>query len=113
MKIQNILDLSSPRPFGRLSTNIIFRSSHRRCYLRKDVLKNVAKFTEQAGGLELYQKRDAGTGVFLCFAKFLKARFKDNLWWLLLIIHPPKICSGEAVLHVLEITKKLKRMPEM
>ena len=58
-------------------------------------------------------KKDAGIGVFLCFAKFLKALFKDNLWWLLLIIHPPKICSGEAVLHVLEITKKLKRMPEM
>ena len=53
------------------------RSSHQRCSIKKGVLKNFAKFTGKhlwqrlffkkvAGwGLQLYQKRDSGTDVFL------------------------------------------------
>ena len=49
-----------------------FRSSHRRCSIKKCVLKNLSKFTGKhlCQGLffdkiENYQKRDSGTGVFL------------------------------------------------
>ena len=53
------------------------RSSHRRCSVRKGVLRNFAKFTGKhlcqsfffnkvaGSGLQLYQKRDSGTGTFL------------------------------------------------
>ena len=33
--------------------------------MKKGVLKNFAKFAEKDSGLQLYQKRDSGTGVFL------------------------------------------------
>ena len=53
-----------------------FRSSTRRCSVRKGFLRNFAKFTGKhlfrsllfkkfALGLQLYEKRDSGTGVFL------------------------------------------------
>ena len=52
------------------------RSSHQRCSMRNGVLRNFTKFTGKhlyqshffnkvAGGLQLYQKRYSGTGVFL------------------------------------------------
>ena len=55
-----------------------FRSSHRNCSIKKDILRNVAKFTgkhlrqslffNKAAGLrsmQIYQKRDSGTSVFM------------------------------------------------
>ena len=60
-----------------MHTNI--RSSHPKTFCEKGVLKNFAKFTEkhlcqslfliklQGSGLQLYWKRDSGTGVFLWF----------------------------------------------
>ena len=44
-----------------------FRSSQRRCSVRKGVLRNFGKFTEKdlCRGLQLYLKRDHGKGVFL------------------------------------------------
>ena len=54
-----------------------FRSSHRRCSVKKGVVRNFAKFTWKKPvpdlffnkvavlGLQLYWKRDSGTGVFL------------------------------------------------
>ena len=54
------------------------RSSHQRCSVKRGVLKDFANFTEtpalesnvnneetQFSGLQLYLKRDPGTGVFL------------------------------------------------
>ena len=69
----------------------LLRSSHWRCSVRKDVFRNFAKFkgkhlcqslffNEVADwGLQLYSKRDSGTGVFLwIFAKFLRTPFLNN-----------------------------------
>ena len=64
-------------PKRRLVESMTFRSSHRRCSVRKDFLRNLAKFTrkhpcqslffnEVVGlSLQLYWKRDSGTYVFL------------------------------------------------
>ena len=53
------------------------RSNHRRCSVKKGFLRNFVKFTGktcarvsfllklQASDLQLYLKRDSGTGVFL------------------------------------------------
>ena len=52
------LKLKFPRIYSPFHI-IIYRSSHRRCSIRKGVLKNSAKFT----GKRL--SRDSGIGVFL------------------------------------------------
>ena len=71
-----------------------FRSSHQRCSMKKGVLRNSSKFTGkhlrqslyfnkvEASGLQLYWKRDSGTGVFpVNFAKFLRTPlFAEHLW---------------------------------
>ena len=59
-------------------------SSHQRCSVKKGVLENFAKFTGKhqcqslffnkvagASGLQLYEKRDSGTGVFLLIRNLL------------------------------------------
>ena len=62
-------------------------SSHQRCSIKKVALKNFAKFPGkhlwhslfliklQAWGLELYQERDSGLGVFLWFLPNFKNIF--------------------------------------
>ena len=72
--------LTSKLPPAFLSKEIfsLSRSSHRRCSVRKGVLRNFAKFTRKhlcqslfsnkIAGLRpatLFKKRDSGTGVFL------------------------------------------------
>ena len=51
------------------ANHILQKSSHRRCSVRKDVLRNFAKFTGKhlCQGLKpaTLLKRDSGTGVFL------------------------------------------------
>ena len=62
----------------RLKLALVFsKSSHRRCSVRKGVLRNLAKFTGKqlchslffnkgtGWGLQLYEKRDSATGVSL------------------------------------------------
>ena len=69
----------------------INRSSHQRCSIKRGVLKNFAAFTGtpvpllfliklqalrlQAVRLQLYLKRDSGTGVFLWIFKIFKNTF--------------------------------------
>ena len=69
----------SPSKFPPISGN--YRSSHRRCSVRKGVLRNFAKFTGKNLCLRLFfnkitglraatlLKRDSGTGVFLCILR--------------------------------------------
>ena len=64
-----------------------YRSSNRRCSVRKGVLRNFAKFTEKhlcqvlffdkvAGlGMQLYPKEHSGTGVFLWILRNFKNTF--------------------------------------
>ena len=77
----------------------LHRSSHRRCLLKKAFWKISQNSQEntcssvsfliklRAWGLQLYWKRDSGTGVFpVNFAKFLRTRILKNICeWLLLI----------------------------
>ena len=69
------------------------RSSHQRCSIRKGVLKNFTKFTGKhlcqslfliklkALGLQLYLKRDSGTGVSCEFCEISKNTFStEHLW---------------------------------
>ena len=76
----------------------ICRSSHRRWSVRKGVLRNFAKFTGKhlcqsfffnkiaGSGLQLYQKRDSGTGSFLPVLRnfyehlFKKTPLGDCFW---------------------------------
>ena len=76
----------------------IFRSSHQRCSVRKGVLRNFAKFTGKrlcqsvffnkvAGWiLQLYLKRDSGTGVFLWICKISKAWFPTGRVFVVLVL---------------------------
>ena len=75
----------------------IFRSSHQRCFMKKGVLKNFAKFTEKhlyqsllfnkAANLRpatLVKKRLWHRCFLIDFAKFLRISFFiEQLWWLL------------------------------
>ena len=54
-------------PKNLSSLNTKFRSSHRRCSVKKGVL-----------GLQLYLKRDSDTGVFLWIAKLVRTPFLQN-----------------------------------
>ena len=76
------------------SMNRAFRNSRRRCSVRKTVLRNFAKFTGkhlcqrvsflmklQASGLQLYEKRNSGKGVFLLILRISKNTFfTEQLW---------------------------------
>ena len=76
-----------------------YRSSHRRCSVRKDVLRDLAKFTGntcasfliklQAWGLQLYLKRDTGTGIFLWVFQIFEEHLFERPFasgWLLLFL---------------------------
>ena len=59
-------------------TFLTFKRSHHSGFIRKDVLRNFVRSTEKhlenASGLQLYQKRDSGTGVFE------NTLFTEHLW---------------------------------
>ena len=58
----------------------MFRSSHQRCSLRKDVLRNFAKFTGKhlaPRRMQLYLKRDSGAGVF----PWIFRNFQEHLFY--------------------------------
>ena len=80
-----------------------FKRSHLRCFVKKGVLENFAKFTGkhlcqslfliklQSSGLQRYLKRDSGTGVFLWILwKFLRTPFFRI---------PPSDCFNNLSLH--------------
>ena len=57
-----------------------FRSSYRRCYLKRRVPNNFAKFTGRYlswWGLQLYQKRDCNIGVFQWMCTFGAKYFNE------------------------------------
>ena len=65
---------------------LIYRSSHRRCSVKKDVLRNFAKITGKHPcqvKLQAY-KRDSGTGIFLWIFQ--------NFWEHLFYRTPPEEC---------------------
>ena len=51
-----------------------FRSSHRRCSIEKGVLKNLAKGPD----LQIFQKRDSGTGVYLWVYRNFQEQVSSN-----------------------------------
>ena len=57
------------------------RNGHQRCSVRKEVLRNFAKFIgkhlRQASDLQLYLKRDSGTGVF----EWVLRNFYEHLFY--------------------------------
>ena len=80
-------------PKRRLIESITFRSSHRKCSVRKNVLQNFAKFTGKylcqslffnkvvGLSLQLYWKRDSGTDVFCEFCEIARnIFFTEHLW---------------------------------
>ena len=63
-------------------------SSGPEVFCKKVVFRNFTKFTGKClcqTGLQLYLKRDSGTGIFsVNFVKFLRTpSFIEHLWWLL------------------------------
>ena len=68
----------------------LFRSSHRRCSVRKGVLRNFTKFTGKHLCQSLFFNKVAETlaQVFSCeFCEISKnSFFTEQLWWLLLLI---------------------------
>ena len=97
--------ISAANATEKKTTVMTIRSSHRRCSIRKDVLRNLAKFTgkhlfqclffNKVAGAEacnFIKNRDSGTGVFLCILQnllehlFYRTPHGDCFWTTLLFL---------------------------
>ena len=78
-----------------------YRSSHQRCSLKKDVLKNFPKFTGKHLCLKAcnFIKKEIHYSCFsVCFVKFLWIVFWQNNSWRLLLMVLPEVFYKKDVL---------------